>query len=51
MSSTWHLGSGVKEVCRDHGKENGNYSLMTGYILELFRYVGIMEKRMATTIL
>ena len=34
---------------RDPSKENGNYSIIIGYILGL--YYRLMEKRMETTIL
>ena len=33
---------------RDNGKENGNYRVIEVYIIGL--YIGIMEKKMETTI-
>ena len=35
---------------RDNGKENGNYHIIVGHILGIFKgYIGIMEKKMETT--
>ena len=34
---------------RDNAKENGNYYNIIGYILGL--YIGIMEKKMETTVI
>ena len=52
----WDLGvedlNGLVVPHWDNGKENGNYYIIMGYLLGLYRgYIGIMEKKMETTII
>ena len=41
---------GYVGLYRDNGTEHGNYYRMIGYIYIYWRYVGIMENRMETTV-